>query len=122
MGNSAVQSARGPACGPARAEARRVCPPDVAPDSPHAPRGDVPRRDGLSGAAPGGDARPPRRVLVHHGVEWTVTECDGTHVPGSRGAQCLIFASPEAIRRVWDVPPDWHTLGDAELFALSWRR
>lgn len=69
-----------------------------------------------------GDARVLRRVLVHVGVQWTVTECDGSQVPGARGSRCLIFASPEAIRRVWDVPADWYTLPDAALFALSWRR
>lgn len=63
-----------------------------------------------------------RRVLQHVGVEWTVTEYDGSTVPGARGARCLVFASPEAIRRVWDVPADWYTLSDAALFALSWRR
>ncbi|HEY0777999.1 MAG TPA: hypothetical protein VGD56_08545 [Gemmatirosa sp.] len=72
--------------------------------------------------APRGDARPPRRVLVHMGVEWIVTECDGAKVPGSRGPRCLVFASPDAIRRVWDVPTNWHVLSDAALFALSWRR
>lgn len=69
-----------------------------------------------------GAARAQRRVVMHMGVEWTVTECDGSNVPGGRGPSCLIFASPEAIRRVWDVPADWHTLPDAALFALSWRR
>lgn len=68
------------------------------------------------------DARARRRVLVQMGVEWTVTERNGAQVPGARGARCLIFASPETIRRVWDVPPDWYTLSDAALFALSWRR
>ncbi len=73
-------------------------------------------------APPRGDARGRRRVMVQMGVEWTVTECNGAHVPGARGSRCLIFASPEAIRRVWDVPADWYTLPDAALFALSWRR
>ena len=69
-----------------------------------------------------GAARPQRRVVAHMGVEWTVTECDGAKVPGGRGARCLIFASSEAIRRIWDVPTDWYTLPDTALFALSWRR
>lgn len=68
------------------------------------------------------EARGRRRVLVQQGVEWMVTECSGAHVPGARGSRCLIFASAEAIRRVWDVPADWYSLPDAALFALSWRR
>ncbi|GJG85597.1 hypothetical protein tb265_07780 [Gemmatimonadetes bacterium T265] len=74
------------------------------------------------GAPPRGEPRPRRRVLVQSGVEWTVTECSGSQVPGARGTRCLIFASAEAIRRVWEVPPDWYILPDAALFALSWQR
>jgi hypothetical protein len=55
-----------------------------------------------------------------------VTEQDGRRVPGNadgaRGLRCLVFASPEVIRRVWDYPPDWRTLPDSALLALSWRR
>lgn len=66
------------------------------------------------------------RSLTHAGVTWPVTERDGRGVPGNadgaRGPRCLVFASPEAVRRVWAYPPDWRTLPDAALFALSWRR
>lgn len=89
--------------------------------SPDAPAG-TPASSASPQGEPRGESRPQRRVLTQLGVEWTVTECDGTKVPGARGARCLVFASPEAIRRVWDVPPDWSTLPDAALFALSWRR
>lgn len=83
---------------------------------------DVPTESAHPDLAARGDTRLRRRVVVHMGVEWSVVECDGAHVPGGRGPRCLIFASPEAIRRIWDVPPDWYTLSDAALFALSWRR
>jgi hypothetical protein len=52
---------------------------------------------------------------------WTVVELDGTSVPGSRGPRCLVFTRPDFMRRVWDYPPDWRTLGAAELAAVSWR-
>ena len=86
----------------------------------HSP--DAPAGSAAPNSSPRGDGRGQRRVVAHLGVEWTVTECDGTKVPGGRGTRCLIFASPEAIRRVWDVPADWYVLPDAALFALSWRR
>ena len=35
---------------------------------------------------------------------------------------CLRFDTPSTVRRVWDYPPDWRTLDDAALVALSWRR
>jgi hypothetical protein len=78
----------------------------------HTPEGVPPGRDG--------------RTFAVAGVTWTVTERDGVGVPGNadgaRGRRCLVFASPEVIRRVWDYPPDWRTLPDAALLALSWRR
>ena len=89
---------------------------------PDLPAGSPTRSDSPRGESERGESRAPRRVLTQMGVEWTVTECDGANVPGARGPRCLVFASAEAIRRVWDVPPDWHTLPDAALFALSWRR
>ena len=67
----------------------------------------------------------PRKLTVA-GVPWTVTEQDGLCVPGNadgaHGARCLVFASPEVVRRVWDYPPDWRTVPDDALFALSWHR
>jgi len=55
-------------------------------------------------------------------VLWTVTERDGLGVPGSRGARCLIFQSPEAVRRVWAYPAGWRDLLTPSLIALSWSR
>jgi hypothetical protein len=51
---------------------------------------------------------------------WTVTEREGHAVPGSRGSRCLIFDSPEAVRRVWDYPAGWRDLLPPSLIALSW--
>ncbi len=55
-------------------------------------------------------------------VLWTVTEWDGGNVPGTRGAQCLIFQSTEVVRRVWQYPSDWRDLLIPGLIALSWCR
>jgi hypothetical protein len=78
-------------------------------------------------AAPGG-SEPLRTFGVAltfvdiDGVLWTVTECDGLTVPGSRGARCLTFHSPEAVRRVWQYPAGWRDLLMPRLIALSWCR
>jgi hypothetical protein len=59
------------------------------------------------------------RFVDEDGVDWTVTERDGHDVPGSRGPRCLIFASPEAVRRVWQFPQGWRDLLTASLIELS---
>jgi hypothetical protein len=56
------------------------------------------------------------------GRRWQVTEASGATVPAARGPSCLIFASSEAVRRVWDYPDDWRELSAEELLAVSWRR
>ena len=53
-------------------------------------------------------------------VLWRVTERDARYDPGSRGDWCLIFASENAIRRVWNYPPSWRSLSAVELEMLSW--
>ena len=60
--------------------------------------------------------------LDNEAVLWTVTERDTHDLPGNRGARCLIFASPEAIRRVWEYPAAWRDLQTPGLIALSWSR
>src|SRR4051812_1252633 len=50
---------------------------------------------------------------------WSVTEIAG-NVVARPGQRCLIFASAEAVRRVWNYPPDWRELTDPELETLSW--
>jgi hypothetical protein len=39
-----------------------------------------------------------------------------------RSGHSLIFASDLAVRRVRNYPPDWASLPDSELAALSWGR
>ena len=55
-------------------------------------------------------------------VWWWVAERDARHDPGARGQRCLIFASADALRRVWDYPAGWRELSAAQLVALSWHR
>ena len=55
-------------------------------------------------------------------VLWTVTERDVHDVPGNRDIRCLIFASAEAVRRVWEYPAGWRDLLTPSLIALSWSR
>ena len=75
-----------------------------------------------------GGSQPLRTVgagltfLDETGLLWTVTERNAENVPGSRGARCLIFASTEAVRRVWVYPPGWRDLLTPSLIALSWSR
>jgi hypothetical protein len=55
-------------------------------------------------------------------VRWHVTERDARGDPGARAPRCLVFASPESIRRVWNFPAGWRDLDSAALAALSWGR
>ena len=63
-----------------------------------------------------------REFMDETGTEWEVSEVDASEVPGARGGRCLIFASAQAIRRVWDYPSDWYRQSPAQLSAISWRR
>ena len=75
-----------------------------------------------------GGSKPLRTVgggvsfVDNEDVLWTVTEHDASDVPGKRGARCLIFASPDAVRRVWEYPAGWRDLLTPSLIALSWSR
>lgn len=60
--------------------------------------------------------------LDETGLLWSVTERNTENVPGSRGPRCLIFASTEAVRRVWIYPAGWRDLLTSSLIALSWSR
>ena len=62
------------------------------------------------------------QFLDNEAVLWTVTERDAHDLPGNRAARCLIFASPEAVRRVWAYPAAWRDLLTPGLIALSWSR
>jgi hypothetical protein len=58
-----------------------------------------------------------RCYIDDHGVNWRVFE---RHLEG--GADCLIFESEGAYRRVRAYPADWRALSSQELTRLSWRR
>lgn len=71
-----------------------------------------------------GTARPDGQVTYRdsEGGVWEVHEVVVSPAsPWARGARCLLFRSPGSIRRVWTYPPEWRTLGPAELEQLSWR-
>jgi len=63
-----------------------------------------------------------KRFTDADGIEWIVSERDARNVPGALGAQCLIFHSSEAVRRVWVYPASWRELLTPGLIALSWGR
>lgn len=54
------------------------------------------------------------------GARWRVYEQAFSDYDRRTGTS-LIFASEAAVRRVRDFPPDWTTLSDVELLALSWK-
>ena len=53
-------------------------------------------------------------------VPWSVSERDSRHDSGAPCDWCLIFASENAIRRVWIYPSSWRQLSASDLEALSW--
>lgn len=55
-------------------------------------------------------AHGARRLLRIADVLWTVYE-----VPGA----ALVFESEYFVRRISTYPPDWRTIADADLYALS---
>ena len=65
---------------------------------------------------------PVRGYLDVHSTEWRVRERDAQCDAGASSASCLVFDSPNAIRRVWTYPDNWRTLAPATLEALSWCR
>lgn len=73
-----------------------------------------------SSPAPIKNAESPSRVFFDaDGTRWHVSERPFADYDRRRGLS-LIFASDAAVRRVRDFPPDWHSLDDEELLALSW--
>jgi hypothetical protein len=65
--------------------------------------------------------RLSRSYYAADGSVWSVTELAG-NVPGRPGQRCLVFASADAVRRVWNFPANWRDLTDADLESLSWER
>ena len=77
-----------------------------------------------------GDARrvePGRAPLAQRalsdasGAGWRVYEMVAGHVPGARGARCLIMESESkgVCRRVWSYPANWQEMSVDELLALN---
>lgn len=65
------------------------------------------------------EAHRNARHIVIKGVPWLVYELP-PQVFDRRNTPSLVFESAMAIRRVRSFPADWRSLGDEELFALSW--
>lgn len=63
-----------------------------------------------------------RHFIDLHGERWTVREIEARTVPNAPRATCLIFESGNIVRRVWDFPPHWRAVSEAELEVISWRR
>lgn len=59
-----------------------------------------------------------RELVIDH-VPWWVYELPPASLD-RRSTPSLVFESDGAMRRVRDYPPNWRSLGDEELFALSW--
>jgi|SRR5947207_2406054 hypothetical protein len=55
------------------------------------------------------------RRIEMAGTIWNVREVDGRNVPGARGVTCLIFESPDIVRRFWIFPANWWTLDNETL-------
>ena len=85
-----------------------------------APRRVSPHADAPDSHRPGGAERDAvRRVFDERtGEEWRVSERDARHIPGARGARCLVFDGEGIVRRVWHVPPDWPALAPQALLGL----
>jgi hypothetical protein len=73
-------------------------------------------RDAMSPGTP--ERLEPISFMDAGYVLWRVSERDARNDPGRRADYCLIFSSPDAVRRVWKYPSNWHSLSDAELERL----
>ncbi len=63
--------------------------------------------------------RTARRMLVE-GASWLVYELPALPFD-RRSTPSLVFENENSVRRVRNYPLDWRSLGDEELFALSWK-
>jgi hypothetical protein len=61
-----------------------------------------------------------RTFMDAEGARWRVFEQQFADYDRRTG-QSLIFSSDAAVRRVRDYPPNWISLSDEELLALSWK-
>jgi hypothetical protein len=67
------------------------------------------------------DARGAGRSIVIDDVPWLVYDLPASPFD-RRSGPSLVFESEETMRRIRTFPADWRSLGDEELFALSWAR
>lgn len=65
------------------------------------------------------EAQRTGRRLVVDGMPWLVYELPALPFD-RRSTPSLVFESDSSVRRVRNYPADWRTLGDDDLFALSW--
>ena len=69
--------------------------------------------------------RAERTFVDDEGVRWRVEEVEAAHVPGARGAACLVFHRGDRgdhWHRLWDYPREWAGLPEVELLELCQRR
>ena len=76
--------------------------------------------DDSSATHPGAAAQPQRQLSSADGNHWRVYERAYPAIDRRTGT-CLIFESDKVIRRVRDFPPNWRSLSDDELYAISLR-
>ena len=76
--------------------------------------------------SPASGARERRKIAQRDidagGISWRVFEVEAAEWSWAHKARCLLFVSPEVIRRVWEYPVDWWQLSTDELYAVSWHR
>lgn len=61
---------------------------------------------------------PKVRLLVADGLRWVVREVSAPQFDRRAGTH-LVFDGELVMRRLRTFPPDWYSLSDAELYALS---
>lgn len=67
------------------------------------------------------ERRTDYRVVRHEDALWQVREVDSRMIPGALGDRCLLFESPEVVRRLWLFPANWWELDDDALWQYSER-
>ena len=65
------------------------------------------------------EARGNERAIFIERVRWIVFEL-APPVLDRRSTPSLVFESEGTVRRIRNYPPDWRSLDDESLFALSW--
>lgn len=77
---------------------------------------------GDEGRAERGRTLLAQRVMSDAGgAGWRIYEIAAAHIPGARGARCLIMESESrgVCRRFWSYPANWQELSADELLDLS---